>query len=243
MPGPTRYPPRLITYDGFQIYAAACPSGHPSLLPWITQFCARPENRWFAEVPLAYAQDMFNSYGLQKYIPNHSLAREMMCDHHLPNWAFLDDEQIRAVHDQAKCLYGLIHARWICTGTGLRVMWRKIFKAKRFGVCPRFHCKGMPLMPVGLSPVPNRHSTKLFCARYADIYVAPPDRQIDGAFFGPAFASVFAIAFPHRDKRKHYVKGEQKLFGFAIRNNRLDLGPHGTNRHLEEDELGQNESE
>jgi casein kinase II subunit beta len=237
-----RYPPRLISYDGFLIYAAPCPSVHPSLLPWIKQFCAKPEHRWFAEVPLAYAQDTFNSYGIQDYLPNHALAREMMCDYHRPTWSALNDEQIQAVHDQAKHLYGLIHARWICTGDGLNTMRRKIFKARRFGICPRFHCKGMPLMPVGLSPVPKRHSVKLFCARCADIYFPPPDRQIDGAYFGPSFPSVFMIAFPHQDRRTKYIKGEQKLCGFPIRGNRLDSGPHGTNRHFEEDELDQEEN-
>jgi casein kinase II subunit beta len=163
----------------------------------------------------------------------------MLCDHHSLEWYYLTDEQVQALHDQAKQLYGLIHARWICTNPGLEAMFKKVFRSRRYGVCPRFHCRGMPLMPVGLSPIPNRHSVKLFCPRCADLYRA--DQMIDGAYFGPAFPSVFLVAHPSKDGRRKFVKGEQKLFGFAIRANRLDEGPHASNHHLAEGELEQPE--
>jgi casein kinase II subunit beta len=236
-PTAVKYPSRIISYDGFQLYAAPCPRRHEKLLPWIIQFCSRPENRWFAEVPVEYVDDRFNGYGLQKFIPNIDLAREMICDHHALEWFYLTDEQIQALHDQAKHLYGLIHARWICTSAGLTAMAQKIFRARRFGVCPRFHCKGMPLMPVGLSPLPNRHSVKLFCGRCVDVYNPPVEKRIDGAYFGPAFPSVFLVVHPNKDRRERFVKGEQTLFGFKIRGNRLDSGPHASNHHLKEDEL------
>jgi casein kinase II subunit beta len=237
-----KYPPRVISYDGFQLYASPCPCKHASLLPWITQFCVQPEHRWFAEVPLAYADDTFNYYGLQKSVPNYALVREMICDHHSLEWYYLNDEQVQALHDQAKHLYGLVHARWICTGAGLAAMQRKIFRRRRYGVCPRFHCKGMPLMPVGLSPLPNRHSVKLFCGRCVDVYTAPPEQKIDGAYFGPAFPSVFLVAYPNRDGRRRFRTGEQTLFGFAIRGNRLESGPHASNSHRHEDELNEREA-
>ena len=86
-------------------------------------------------------------------------------------------------------------------------------------------------MPVGLSPVPNRHSAKLFCPRCADIYDPPPDKRIDGAHFGPSFPAVFLIAFPDFDGRDRYVMPRQTIFGFKIFKDRSQTGPHGTNNH------------
>jgi casein kinase II subunit beta len=115
----------------------------------------------------------------------------------------------------------------------------KSFKKRRFGTCPRFYCKEAPLLPVGLSPFPNRHSAKLFCPRCADVYKPPADKIVDGAHFGPAFPSVFLVNFPKYDGRKHFANGQRTVFGFRIHReqDRLEMGPHASNRHKDEDEL------
>jgi casein kinase II subunit beta len=116
-------------------------------------------------------------------------------------------------------------------------MKEKIFQKRRYGVCPRFYCRAIPLMPMGTSPVPNRHSAKLFCSRCVDLYRPPPEKRFDGAHFGPAFPSVFLVNFPDFDGRRRFHPVEHRIFGFKIYRDPIALGPHATNDHRNEDEL------
>ena len=45
-----------------------------------------------------------------------------------------------ALEKEADVLYGLIHARYIMTSSGLDRMLKK-YRAGDFGVCPRFYCE------------------------------------------------------------------------------------------------------
>jgi casein kinase II subunit beta len=203
---------------------------------WISQFCKKEEHNWFCRISLDYAEDSLSIYGLGTYIPNIRYALEMICDKHSMIWRYLNDEELGVLHEQAKQLYGLIHARWICTSEGLERMKRKIHR-KTYGVCPRVRCLGMPLLPMGSSPIPNRHSAKLFCGKCCDIYVAPKNIRIDGAYFGPSFPAVFLIGHPEFDMREKFVVGDLKLFGFRMKNDGLKSGPHGKNYYRSENQL------
>lgn len=226
--------PHIVSHDGFQLYTGHCCYARGGVRPWIHQFCAQPCNNWFTTVVHEYAADGFNYYGFRKYVPNFSLAMAMVCDRHGKEFEYLSDDEIVHVHEQAKVLYGLLHAKWICTSAGLSMMKRKAFKKVRYGRCPRTACKGTPLMPMGVTNVPNRHSAKLFCPRCADIYDAPDSKRIDGAFFGPAFPSIFLLAYPKYDLRDHFHAFNFKLFGFDLRNKEFENSPHRTNNHTEE---------
>jgi casein kinase II subunit beta len=235
----SRLPSRVIEYDGFFLNIKPyhfCPMG---TIPWIRQFCQQRRNSWYIRIDAEYLRDSFNSYGFNKYLPNFHLAREMICDNHSREWRFLTDRAAIEIHEQAKQLYGLIHSRWICTTPGLNLMKVKSIKKRRFGTCPRLYCNRTPLLPVGLSPFPNRHSAKLFCPQCADVYKPPPDKVFDGAHFGPAFPSVFLVNFPKHDGRRDFTNGRRTIFGFRIfrERDRLEIGPHASNRHKDEDEL------
>ena len=238
-----KLPSRLIEYDGFLLFAGACNRCPRDLKPWIVQFCEQKSHNWFVPVSLEYALDFFNYYGFDAYVPNVAFAKEMICDRHSRLWSFLSDDDVCAVHDQAKLLFGLLHSRWICTTPGLCMMRRKVFKKQRYGVCPRLCCKEAPLLPMGLVPVPNRHSAKLFCPRCADIYNPPEKKRVDGAFFGPAFPATFLVNFPEKDYRYNYRKYPFKIFGFNIyRDNKSRmLAPHETNNHKKETEVIENQ--
>lgn len=229
-----RIPSHVVSYDGFELYTGHCHYAKNEIKPWIHQFCSKPCNNWFVAVVHDYATDIFNYYGFKKYIPNFSLAMSMICDRHGKEFEYLSDEEIMRIHDQAKQLYGLIHSRWICTTPGLSMMKKKAFKKVRFGRCPRTACKGTPLIPIGITNVPNRHSVKLFCTRCADIYSAPCNKKIDGAFYGPAFPTVFLLAYPDLDLRDHFHTFDFKLFGFNLKSKKFENSPHNTNNHTEE---------
>ncbi|OHT11896.1 Casein kinase II subunit beta [Tritrichomonas foetus] len=238
-PPPQKFPHRIVEYDGFKLYAGACNHCPKDVTPWIYQFCHKKENNWFSLVQIDYALDIFNCYGFDYYVPNLLLAKEMICDRHCRLWSYITDEDVKAIHDQAKILYGLLHAKWICTIKGLSQMKRKIIKKERYGQCPRVCCKQNALMPVGISPVPNRHGVKLYCSRCSDIYNPPSHKKYDGAFFGPAFPATFLITYPDRDYRYSFKKFPYQIFGFRLSpkggmSPEMRALPHSTNNHRDD---------
>lgn len=228
-----KLPKREIKYDGFTLYAY---SGQefPEHMGWISQFCRKEENKWYSKIRHDFATDSFYYYGFQNYIPNLALTKELICDQHSVYWDYLPDEDIKALHDQAKQLYGLIHSKWICTRYGLSEMKRKI-KDGRYGYCPRLMCKSNNLMPVGTTLVPNRHSVKLYCSCCSDIYKPPKKFRIDGAHFGPAFPAILLITIPDFDNRRFFKQYPFKVYGFDIYSKYQLPGPRDSNNYKDEE--------
>lgn len=216
--GETEKASRIVSYDGYELYAGSHHSRPKDLIPWVQQFCSKRENNWYVVIEFRYLNDVFNYHGIKHHIPNFHLSHQMITDHHSKEWNYLSDEDVIEIHEQAKQLYGLIHARWVCSPRGLELMKRKVVEKNRYGFCPRHHCFNAPLIPVGLSPEPNRHSAKLFCTCCADIYKPPEDKRIDGAHFGPCLPAVFLVAYPEHDKRGKCERPVQKFMGFKIKN-------------------------
>ena len=226
-----KFSPRWLEYDGFKLYIGSFRHLPENAVPWVRQFCSQRKNNWYVVVDIGYLEDNFNFFGLHKYIPNFNLACQMIRDRHAKEWEYMSDEDAIEIHEQAKQLYGLIHARYLCTSLGMDALKRKVIDKRRYGVCPRHFCQQCPLLPVGTSPIPNRHSAKLFCLRCADIYTPPDDNKVDGAHFGPAVPAVFLTTFPEYDGRHRFSNPQQRIFGFKLYNDASQTGPHSTVTH------------
>ena len=127
------------------------------------------------------------------------------------------DEQFLELNQEASDLYGLLHARFINTATGMARVYHK-FLSSLYGTCPRALCDRQKVLPVGLSDSLKVSRFKVYCPRCEEVYV-PKFRSvnIDGAFFGTSFPHHFlkhykqAVILP--PKIYHY---EPKIFGFKI---------------------------
>ncbi|KAI7578402.1 Casein kinase II subunit [Hortaea werneckii] len=97
-------------------------------------------------------------------------------------------------------LYGLIHQRFITSRPGIQQMAEK-YELGHFGHCPRVHCGGAKVLPVGCSDIPGQETVKLFCPSCLDVYNPPNSRfqAVDGAFFGTTFGCLFFMTFPELD--------------------------------------------
>lgn len=108
------------------------------------------------------------------------------------------------IESSAELLYGLIHARYITSRPGIQQMMEK-YELTHFGHCPRVHCSGTKVLPVGRTDTPGQETVKLFCPSCLDIYTPPNSRfsTVDGAFFGTTFGCLFFMTFPELEVAPH----------------------------------------
>ena len=129
---------------------------------WISWFCTLKGNEFFCEVDEEYIQDDFNLSGLSSMIPYYDYALDMILDIESSNGSKLTEQQHELVESAAELLYGLIHARYICSNRGMISMLEK-YKQNHFGRCPRVACNNQSCLPVGTSDVFRTATLKIFC--------------------------------------------------------------------------------
>ncbi|KAJ6257415.1 hypothetical protein Dda_8305 [Drechslerella dactyloides] len=194
---------------------------------WISNFCSVIGHEYFAEVTEEFIEDDFNLTGLSAIVPMYKEALEMILDVE-PDGASEEASEgdpesdaynngaaarkkaarmgaggagnIALIESSAELLYGLVHQRYILSRPGMQQMYEK-YIAAHFGHCPRVFCNNARVLPCGSTDTPNMDTVKLFCPCCLDIYTPPNSRfqQVDGAFFGTSFASLFLMTFTDID--------------------------------------------
>lgn len=200
-------------------------------VPWIQQFCDCFGHDYFVPVAHDFIEDDFNLTGLSSQVPYYREALYTILDYQVEtaddrpaDGKRLDLPTHSLLSHSAELLYGLIHARYIISKPGLTAMASK-FERSEFGICPRFNCDGMHLIPVGATDIPGQETVRLYCPCCNDIYLPLSSRylNIDGAFFGTTFPGLLVKMFPeieHQCKiRVNKINQENtglRLFGFRI---------------------------
>lgn len=87
----------------------------------------------------------------------------------------------RLVEPYAFMLYGLIHARYLCTRDGIRLMAER-YTHSEFGTCPRYYCDKSPVLPMGRYDEIGKECVHLFCPQCLDLYHPPTSshQNVDG---------------------------------------------------------------
>lgn len=203
-------------------------------VPWIQQFLESFGHDYFVKVAQEFIEDDFNLTGLSLQVPYYREALYTILDYQVETaddtgglaraGKRLDLPNKVALSNSAELLYGLIHARFIISKPGLTAMATK-FERSEFGICPRYNCDGMHLIPVGASDIPGQETVRLYCPCCNDIYLPLSLRylNIDGAFFGTTFLGLLVKMFPEIgyqckcriDKLDPDAAGI-RLFGFRI---------------------------
>ncbi len=142
----------------------------------------------------------------------------MMLDIEIPTDKLTED-QLEIVETATEVLYGLIHARYILTTKGMARMHEK-FVSVDFGRCPRVHCQGQGVLPIGLSDIPRNYSVNTFCPKCRDIFYPKSVRQanLDGSYFGTTFAHLFLLIYTDCIPSPAQQVYTPRVFGFKIHN-------------------------
>jgi len=189
--------------------------------PWIVWHCSHKGNKFLCEVEESYIQDDFNLTHLHTAIPWYEYALDMILDTEAPeDDDVLTEEHKEQLNSSAEILYGLIHARYITTPSGLSAMLAK-YKKNAFGFCPRSNCEKQPCLPVGLSDSTGGGDVKKFCPRCCDVYEVyrrpyTYPWPLDGAYFGTTFPHLFLMTFPHLQPPRVKDFYTPRIFGFQL---------------------------
>ena len=125
------------------------------------------------------------------------------------------DEVIKKLMKECRKLYGLIHARFICTNRGLDYMRMK-YENGDFGRCRSANCKNFKLVPIGASSDYGKDKVKVYCDCCRRIYRPKSQCQKeDGAYWGTTFAHLFFLENPVKDKPKQKIH-VPKVYGFKV---------------------------
>ena len=161
---------------------------------WIASFLEQPGSDWFCSVPVSFASDSFNTYGLkidQNYARSAFLQLIGSGDESSDDSFDSDSED--EIEKTTEKIYGLVHSRYIFTPQGLHEMYLK-YVSGVFGCCPRTNCNNQHLLPVGLSDSPGVDTVKLYCPNCNQIYEADMLHQdLDGAYFSKSFPHYFLM--------------------------------------------------
>eukprot|EP01084_Bolivina_argentea_P000552 1040_1 len=132
----------------------------------------------------------------------------------------LSYKQKDIVLEDAKILYCLTHARYICSSSGQYKMLEK-YKRGQFGLCPRTYCAKCPMLPIGISDHKDIDNVKLYCPKCKEIYnpINKKYELIDGAYFGTIFPHLFFMVMPEFKPKQSQKKYKPQIFGFNINNN------------------------
>lgn len=184
---------------------------------WIRDFVNKPENSFLCIVNTDFIEDAFNLQKLHKYFCNgiiYEYALDLILDEkiNVKVWKYKKDE----IELAAEKLYGLIHARYICTNPGIYKMVNKYYYHS-FGTCPRILCNGFPVIPIGQNDIPGISTVKLYCSNCKDIYQS--DSKLDSAYFGSSFPHLLLHNFPMLTHMKDKEKFIPKIYGFKISSN------------------------
>lgn len=79
-------------------------------------------------------------------------------------------------------------------------------------------CHSHPLLPMGLSDIPNIKPVKLYCARCEDIYNPKSSRHaaIDGAYFGTSFHNILFQVYPALMPARSAERYVPRVYGFKV---------------------------
>ena len=181
---------------------------------WIENYLTINNFNWLCKISDDFLFDNFNLFGLSKLFPKYEIALEIIRDISSLDLIQINEKNLNLITQN---LYFLIHQRFLQTEKGLNLIKEK-FLNNIFGICPRLHCNGQKVIPIGTSDFPGRGSCCIYCPKCCDIYhiTKEPINLIDGCAFGTSFGPLFFRIFPELIPKDNLIIHQPILYGFKL---------------------------
>lgn len=202
---------------------------------WIDWFVSTPRGKYFVKIDPSYLRDSFNLYDLRRMLGEESSKYKLALDV-IRGVAFPPNQRPQDwpvdIDKYAEKLYGLVHARYLQTGTGLKDLYQK-FQNGDYERCPRTACQGSVCIPYGEWEEPGIDKVKIFCPCCKEVYEPKPGafHELDGAYFNHDYVILFMQRYWEISKDMPSI--ELRLFGFRIEPPEVPI--------YEEEDLGEEE--
>jgi len=172
---------------------------------WILKLMNQRQNRYLERIQDAFVQDRFNFYGLREKIDDFEDA-----------YLAIQDQRPSKNFQRETMLYILAHQRYIFTKTGSDGVLDRVLN-REYGVCPRYGCRGIPLIPIGLSNQYGKHNTMGYCHNCNNLFEAKGSlKKLDGASWGNGFAHFLILTYSYQFEKKPFREYTPKIFGFLV---------------------------
>ncbi|VVC25945.1 Casein kinase II, regulatory subunit, alpha-helical,Casein kinase II, regulatory subunit [Cinara cedri] len=213
---------------------AAVPVNRPPSTSWWTaRFLDKPENAFLCAVDESFVRDRFNLIGLEDAIPGFDAAvRHVLGETRTDGGGGAVVDKTSGGHRNAcgqeaaaELFYGMAHARYVMTPTGVAKMFEK-YLAGCFGHCPRVNCDRSPVLPIGLSDAVGIDTVRIYCPRCMDVYWPPAGlngSSVDGAYIGTGFPHMAFMTQPELRPARPRGRFAAKLYGFTVHKSAGDL--------------------
>lgn len=172
---------------------------------WVLNFMNKRPNRYLERIQDFFILDRFNLQGLSEKI-------EGFEDAYL---AILDQKPSKNYESEEK-VYLLAHQRYIFTKIGADNVLDRVLN-REYGLCPRYGCDKIVLIPIGLSNDFGHSGTMLYCYNCSNLFEPKGSlKLLDGSAWGASFPSFLILSYPYHFEKKSYDKYTPRLFGFQI---------------------------
>lgn len=178
---------------------------------WLDCFLATPCGKYFVKVDKDYLDDNFNIYGLKDKLDGSVDYRTII--------QIIRGKEGKPTNEKVakyvEIIYGLIHARFLMTKSGLELIHKKYTDCV-YETCPNYNCRAQCL-PYGKNPDPGRRLL-MYCPACHDVYYCsrPECQYIDGSAFLSSYIVPFEHEYPSIKKIPPPPKPNLRIFGFKI---------------------------
>lgn len=175
------------------------------LYNWIEEFVNKEGNDYLLTVPMEFITDKFNLVGLGKYIESPDRVLKFFLD----NKTEVDEKEVTT-------FYLLVHQRYILSKTGLEEAFMRVINGV-YGNCRVFGCNNAPLIPMGVTDLPDLSTVKMYCYNCRNIFVPEEEySKLDACAFGRTFPHFLEMTYKSNFNRNKLGKYIPRIFGFRI---------------------------
>ena len=108
---------------------------------WIQWYLSLEDHEYLLEIDSEYLNDKMNLLGMKLPFPKdrYKECLRLIMSNKVPNEEDLQNQKFLELNQDASDVYGMIHARYVLSSTGLAKVYNRYLQSA-YGTCPRALC-------------------------------------------------------------------------------------------------------